>query len=134
MASPIPVPPVSRRVVKKASNIFSWLASDIGSPSLLTVILTVAASSTASSRTFLALWRMALSVRCDSTISAFSLEMPTLDAPPAELEASDWRPFREVLAGSRAHLMIGHVILTAVDPDRAASHSRLVVDGIVRKK
>jgi beta-N-acetylhexosaminidase len=57
-----------------------------------------------------------------------------LDTPLAELEASDWRPFQEVLAGSRAQLMIGHVTLTAVDPDRAASHSRLVVDGIVRKK
>ncbi|MGH6714410.1 MAG: glycoside hydrolase family 3 N-terminal domain-containing protein [Bradyrhizobium sp.] len=57
-----------------------------------------------------------------------------LDTPLAELEASDWRPFRDVLAGSKAHLMIGHVTLTAVDPDRAASHSRLVVDGIVRKK
>src|SRR5882724_116412 len=57
-----------------------------------------------------------------------------LDTPLAELEASDWRPFREVLAGSRAQLMIGHVTLTAVDPDRAASHSRRVVDGIVRKK
>jgi beta-N-acetylhexosaminidase len=57
-----------------------------------------------------------------------------LDTPLAELEASDWRPFRDVLAGSRAQLMIGHVTLTAVDPDRAASHSRLVVDGIVRKK
>jgi beta-N-acetylhexosaminidase len=57
-----------------------------------------------------------------------------LDTPLAELEASDWRPFREVLAGSRAQLMIGHVTLTAVDPDRAASHSRLVVDGIIRKK
>src|SRR3954454_4236680 len=58
----------------------------------------------------------------------------TLDTPVAELEASDWRPFRDVLAGSKAHLMIGHVTLTAVDPDRAASHSRLVVDGIVLKK
>jgi beta-N-acetylhexosaminidase len=57
-----------------------------------------------------------------------------LDTPLAELEASDWRPFRDVLAGSRAQLMVGHVTLTAVDPDRAASHSRLVVDGIVRKK
>ena len=36
--------------------------------------------------------------------------------------------------GLEAQLMIGHVTLTAVDPDRAASHSRLVVDGIVRKK
>ena len=57
-----------------------------------------------------------------------------LDTPLAELEASDWRPFRDVLAGSRAQLMVGHVTLTAVDPDRAASHSRLVVDGIIRKK
>jgi len=57
-----------------------------------------------------------------------------LETPLAELEASDWRPFRDVLEGSRAHLMIGHVTLTAVDPDRAASHSRLVVDGIVRRK
>lgn len=57
-----------------------------------------------------------------------------LDTPLAELEASDWRPFRDVLTGSKAQLMIGHVTLTAVDPARAASHSRLVVDGIVRKK
>ena len=57
-----------------------------------------------------------------------------LDTPLAELEASDWRPFRDVLDGSRAQLMIGHVTLSAVDPDHAASHSRLVVDGIVRRK
>ena len=30
--------------------------------------------------------------------------------------------------------MIGHVTLTSVDPDRPASHSKRVVDGIVRKK
>jgi beta-N-acetylhexosaminidase len=29
--------------------------------------------------------------------------------------------------------MVGHVTLTAVDPDRAASHSKRVVDGIIRK-
>jgi beta-N-acetylhexosaminidase len=57
-----------------------------------------------------------------------------LDTSVAELEASDWRPFRDVLEGSKAQLMIGHVTLTSVDPDRAASHSRLVVDGIIRKK
>jgi beta-N-acetylhexosaminidase len=44
-----------------------------------------------------------------------------LDTPLAVLEASDWRPFRDVLAGSRAQLMIGHVRLTALDPDRPAS-------------
>ena len=57
-----------------------------------------------------------------------------LDTPLEELEASDWIPFRKVLAGSKAQLMIGHVTLTSVDPDRPASHSKRVVDGIVRKK
>jgi beta-N-acetylhexosaminidase len=57
-----------------------------------------------------------------------------LDAPIDELEASDWRPFRQVLAHSKAELMIGHVNLTAVDPGRPASHSKAVIDGIIRKK
>ncbi len=57
-----------------------------------------------------------------------------LDTPIEELEASDWRPFRDVLAGSKAGLMIGHVSLTAVDPGRPASHSKAVIDGIIRKK
>ena len=57
-----------------------------------------------------------------------------LETPLAELEASDWRPFRDVLAGSKAQLMVGHVTLTAADPDRPASHSRRVIDGIVRQK
>ena len=57
-----------------------------------------------------------------------------LDTPLEELEASDWIPFRKVLAGSKAQLMIGHVTLTSVDPDRPASHSKRVVDGIIRKK
>jgi beta-N-acetylhexosaminidase len=30
-----------------------------------------------------------------------------LDTPLAVPEASDWRPFRDVLAGSKAQLMIG---------------------------
>jgi beta-N-acetylhexosaminidase len=57
-----------------------------------------------------------------------------LETPLAVLEASDWRPFRDVLAGSKAQLMIGHVNLTAIDPDRPASHSRRVVDGLIRKQ
>jgi beta-N-acetylhexosaminidase len=57
-----------------------------------------------------------------------------LDTPVDELEASDWIPFRQVLASSKAQLMIGHVTLTSVDPDRAASHSKRVVDGIIRRK
>jgi beta-N-acetylhexosaminidase len=57
-----------------------------------------------------------------------------LDTPLAVLEASDWRPFRDVLADSKAQLMIGHVTLTAIDPDRPASHSKRIVSGIIRQK
>jgi beta-N-acetylhexosaminidase len=57
-----------------------------------------------------------------------------LDTSVDELEAFDWLPFRKVLASSKAQLMIGHVTLASVDPDRAASHSKRVVDGIIRKK
>ena len=57
-----------------------------------------------------------------------------LETPLDELETSDWRPFRQALASSRAMLMVGHVRLTAADPDRAASHSRNVIEGIVRKQ
>ncbi|MCS3926485.1 beta-N-acetylhexosaminidase [Bradyrhizobium elkanii] len=57
-----------------------------------------------------------------------------LDTPVKELEATDWLPFREVLSHSRSALMVGHVTLTTVDPDRAASHSKRVIDGIIRDK
>lgn len=57
-----------------------------------------------------------------------------LDTPVRELEATDWLPFREVLSHSHSALMVGHVTLTAVDPDRAASHSKRVVEGIIRDK
>ena len=57
-----------------------------------------------------------------------------LDVPLAELEQTDWLPFREVLAASNALMMVGHVMLTAADPDRPASHSKRVIDGIIRQK
>jgi beta-N-acetylhexosaminidase len=57
-----------------------------------------------------------------------------LDAPIEELETSDWLPFKDLLAGTNAQLMVGHVSLTKVDPGRPASHSKAVIDGILRKK
>jgi beta-N-acetylhexosaminidase len=57
-----------------------------------------------------------------------------LDTPVEELETSDWLPFKDVLAGTSAQVMVGHVTLTAVDPGRPASHSKAVIDGILRKK
>ena len=56
-----------------------------------------------------------------------------LDTPLDELEATDWRPFRDVLATSGGRLMVGHVAVSMLDPGRPASHSKAVVDGLIRK-
>jgi beta-N-acetylhexosaminidase len=57
-----------------------------------------------------------------------------LDTPLSELEASDWLPFRQVLSGSNAYLMVGHVAVTAIDAERPASHSKRVIDDLIRSK
>lgn len=49
-----------------------------------------------------------------------------------ELEATDWRPFRDVLSRTQAQVMVGHTVLAAVDPDRPASRSRKVIEGLIR--
>lgn len=56
-----------------------------------------------------------------------------LETPVAELAASDWRPFRDVLKDTQAALMVGHVTLDALDPERPASHSKAVLDGLIRQ-
>ena len=55
-----------------------------------------------------------------------------LELPVAVLEGTDWVPFRSGRRPSSTYLMLGHVRLTAVDPDRPASLSRKVVAGIIR--
>ena len=57
-----------------------------------------------------------------------------LDTPVAELEASDWLPFRQVLTHSNAYLMVGHVAITAIDPTTAASHSKRVINDLIRNQ
>ena len=56
-----------------------------------------------------------------------------LDTPLTELETSDWIPFRQTLARSNAYLMIGHVAITAIDKTRPASHSKRVINDLVRE-
>jgi beta-N-acetylhexosaminidase len=55
-----------------------------------------------------------------------------LDTPADVLEQSDWRPFRQVLDNSHAAMMVGHVVVAAIDPERPASHSKAVLDGLIR--
>ena len=51
-----------------------------------------------------------------------------------ELAISDWKPFREIGATTDALLMIGHASVDSVDPDHAASESKELVDGIIRRE
>jgi beta-N-acetylhexosaminidase len=58
------------------------------------------------------------------------LELPVVAASRAELEASDFAPFR-ACAGLPA-AMTAHVVYTALDPDRPATTSPVVIRDIVR--
>ena len=57
-----------------------------------------------------------------------------LDTPMAELEQDDWVPFQQVMKSSNAVTMLGHPILTDVDPEHPVSFSDAVVNGILRQK
>ena len=57
-----------------------------------------------------------------------------LAAPPSELEASDWVPFRQLMSGDAAFTMLGHARLSAIDGDRPASFSPAVVKGLLREQ
>lgn len=59
------------------------------------------------------------------------LRAARLDESPAAL-AGDWQPFRQLADHPGAAMMLGHVTLAAIDPQRAASHSAAVVDGLLR--
>jgi beta-N-acetylhexosaminidase len=56
-----------------------------------------------------------------------------LETSTAILDASDWQPFRRILAQTPAMLMVGHVIVEALDPTRPASLSQRVLTGLVRE-
>jgi beta-N-acetylhexosaminidase len=55
-----------------------------------------------------------------------------LDATPADLAASDWIPFRKLMAAVGRFTMLAHVRLMAIDPERPASISKRVVTELLR--
>lgn len=50
-----------------------------------------------------------------------------LDISLADLDATDWLPFREISRHAGAGIMLGHVRVTSLDPDRPASGSPAIV-------
>ncbi|MGD1941095.1 MAG: glycoside hydrolase family 3 N-terminal domain-containing protein [Leptolyngbyaceae cyanobacterium] len=57
-----------------------------------------------------------------------------LDTPIAELAEDDWVPFQQIMQQSDAFTMLGHPVLTAVDPQHPASFSDAVVNQILRQQ
>ncbi len=50
-----------------------------------------------------------------------------LDASATDLDTTDWLPFRQISRNTGAGIMLGHVRVTALDPDRPASGSPATV-------
>jgi beta-N-acetylhexosaminidase len=59
------------------------------------------------------------------------LELPVVAASRAELETRDFAPFRALRDAPMA--MTAHVVYSAIDPDRPATTSPIVIQGIVRE-
>lgn len=57
----------------------------------------------------------------------------SLQTPLAQLERRDWLPFRQVSASSHALIMLGHVVLSELDPDNLVSSSAKVIQGVLRQ-
>lgn len=56
--------------------------------------------------------------------------LPVVDSPRAELEATDFPPFRD--AARLPLAMTAHVVYTALDPDHPATTSKTVIDEVIR--
>ncbi|MDR2209664.1 MAG: hypothetical protein LBE22_12060 [Azoarcus sp.] len=57
----------------------------------------------------------------------------SLITDPVE-RAADWLPFREVTTRTGAAMMLSHVLLPDIDPDKPASLSRVIVQNVLRKE
>jgi beta-N-acetylhexosaminidase len=51
-----------------------------------------------------------------------------------ELEAKDWIPFKYVIEHSDALMMLGHIVVTDIDPENPASCSYKLIQGIIRQE
>jgi beta-N-acetylhexosaminidase len=60
--------------------------------------------------------------------------LPVVGAPMARLQAHDLAPFRAAIRSGLDAVMVGHLVVRAVDPDRPATLSPAVVDGLLRDR
>ncbi len=62
------------------------------------------------------------------------LELPYNDTSRETLESTEWMPFQKAFDEGADALMTAHVVYPAVDPDRPATLSRIILTDILRKK
>ncbi len=60
------------------------------------------------------------------------LELPVVEHPPDRLEAVEFVPFKAAIAAGLATIMTAHVLVPALDPDRPATLSRPIVEGVLK--
>src|SRR5690606_38072596 len=57
-----------------------------------------------------------------------------ISASTAQLELSDWVPFRRLMGKPGVATMVGHVRVTDTDKETPASYSRTVVESLIRDR
>ena len=55
-----------------------------------------------------------------------------IDAPVSALQERDWLPYQTALPGTRSLVMVGHVVVPAIDPERVASISPAAISMLRR--
>jgi len=62
------------------------------------------------------------------------LTLPTVDKPRAELERTEWLPFRRAVQAGVGSVMTAHILYPALDPDAPATLSPAVLSGLLRSE
>jgi beta-N-acetylhexosaminidase len=68
------------------------------------------------------------------TISDSHVELPIVEHPQERLRSTEWPPFRSATDAGVASVMMGHLLVPALDETRPASLSRGVVTGVLREE
>jgi beta-N-acetylhexosaminidase len=61
-------------------------------------------------------------------------ELPLIEHPPDRIERVELEPFRAAIAEGVASIMTAHILIPALDPDRPATLSPVIVDGMLKKQ
>jgi beta-N-acetylhexosaminidase len=61
-------------------------------------------------------------------------ELPLIEHPPERLEAVELLPFKAAIEAGVASIMTAHILIPALDQERPATLSPLIVDEILRKR